>query len=98
LNLYGKRVPLHYQEPFRRDYTDWQPTSQDFQTDLRGAINGGAAGWCFHTGAARDAEKGRRRCFDLRAKRLFDQLDAEERKFVDGVADVLTPNPTSSSR
>lgn len=89
LNQIGKRVPLHYQEPFRRDYSDWQPKAEDFQVDLRGAINGGAAGWCFHTGAPRSSsESGSRRCFDLRSKRLFDQLDPEERKFVDAAFDL----------
>jgi hypothetical protein len=97
----GKVVPLHYQEPCRRDYADWQPKADDFLTDLRGAIQGGAAGWCFHNGSTRDTSKGGpRRCFDLRSKRLFDQLDPEERKVVDDAADVLAqaPRPTSSSR
>jgi hypothetical protein len=93
-------APLNYQEPFRRDYGDWQPGAEDFLADLRGAINGGAAGWCFHNGAARDADgKGVRRCFDLRPKRLFDQLDTEERKFLDEVAKVaLDVSIRTSSR
>jgi hypothetical protein len=94
LKQIGAHVPLHFQEPFRRDYGGWQPKAEDFLVDLRGAIDGGAAGWCFHNGAARDAsEDGRRRCFDLRRKDLFDQLDAEERKFVDKVADILLEVP-----
>ncbi len=83
----GRLVPVHYQEPFRRGYTGWDPTSADFLTDLRGAIAGGAAGWCFHNGGQRDSQDGEpRRSFDLRNKRLFEQLDSEERKVVERVA------------
>lgn len=28
-------VPVHYQEPFRRGYEQWEPTAADFLTDLR---------------------------------------------------------------
>jgi hypothetical protein len=74
-------VPILHQEPFRRGYTDWQPTAEDFLTDLGGAVQGGAAGWCLHNGAQRSAADSEpRRSLDLRAQRLFDQLDAEERK------------------
>ena len=48
-------------------------------TDLAGAIEGGAAGWCFHNGDNRwgpDAQP--RRSFDMRSRRLFEQLDAVE--------------------
>jgi hypothetical protein len=76
----GQVVPLHYQEPFPRGYTKWQPTVKDFVTDLRGAMAGGAAGWCFHNTAEKDHPQHRpRRSFDLRDQRLFDQLDQEER-------------------
>ncbi len=79
----GRTVPVHYQEPFRRGYTDWQPKAVDFQTDLRGARAGGAAGWCFHNGSTRGVrDEQPRRSFDLRQHRLFDQLDDEERAFV----------------
>lgn len=79
----GKVVPVHHQEPFRRGYTTWQPTAEDFLTDLRGAVAGGAAGWCFHNGSQRGvADEQPRRSFDLRARRLWDQLDAAEREFV----------------
>jgi hypothetical protein len=27
-------VPLHYQEPFRRDFGKWQPGAEDYVTDL----------------------------------------------------------------
>jgi hypothetical protein len=79
----GLVVPVHYQEPFRRGYGDWQPRAEDFAADLAGAIEGGAAGWCFHNGDTREAGDGRpRRSFDLRESGLFEQLDAEERRFL----------------
>jgi hypothetical protein len=79
----GRVVPVHYQEPFRRGYGGWQPRAADFLTDLRGARAGGAAGWCFHNGDTRGRPDGEpRRSFDLRARRLFDQLDNEERAFL----------------
>ncbi len=79
----GRVVPLHYQEPFRRDFGRWQPTAEDFITDLRGAKSGGAAGWCFHNGDRRTSPDGKpRRSFDLREKRMFEQLDEEERKML----------------
>jgi hypothetical protein len=85
----GRVVPVHYQEPFRRGYTKWEPTAEDFLADLRGAVAGGAAGWCFHNGAQRGTPEERpRRSFDLSAKRLFDQLVGEERKVVEGAAKV----------
>lgn len=80
---FGHPAPVHYQEPFRRGYGSWQPAAEDFLTDLRGAIAGGAAGWCLHNGAQKGAPGDQpRRSFDLRGKRLFDQLDGEELKFV----------------
>jgi hypothetical protein len=76
----GRVVPVHYQEPFRRDFSKgWQPTAEHFVDDLRGAVESGAAGWCFHNGDNRwadDAEP--RRSFDMRSKRLFEQLDTVE--------------------
>ena len=86
----GHRAPVHYQEPFRRGYGAWQPAAEDFLTDLRGAIAGGAAGWCFHNGAQNRAPASQpRRSFDLRDKRLFDQLDGEELKVVAEVKKVV---------
>jgi hypothetical protein len=86
----GRAVPVHYQEPIRRGYTDWQPTAADFLADLRGALAGGAAGWCFHNGEERSTPANRpRRSFDLRTKRLMEQLDGEELKVVDGAKAVL---------
>ncbi|HJT30488.1 MAG TPA: hypothetical protein VJ783_00370 [Pirellulales bacterium] len=84
LRSLGRVMPLHYQEPFRRGYdAGWQPSAGDFQVDLAQARAGGAAGWCFHNGDQRGAGDGEpRRSFDLRQRRLFEQLDAEERKFI----------------
>ena len=83
----GRVVPVHYQEPFRRDYGEWQPKAEDFVTDWRGAISGGAAGWCLHNGSARGKEGERpRRSFDLRDRRLFEQLDEEELKALTALA------------
>lgn len=79
----GRVAPIHYQEPFRRGYTQWEPTAADFLADLRGAVTGGAAGWCFHNGTQRDTpDREPRRSFDLRRRRLMDQLDSEEKKVV----------------
>jgi len=81
----GRVAPLHYQEPFRRDYSEWQPDAEDFLSDLAGAVRGGAAGWCFHNGGARNNDDGRpRRSFDMRPGegRMVDQLDEAERRFV----------------
>ncbi len=90
----GRLVPVHYQEPFRRGYESWEPTADDFLTDLRGAITGGAAGWCFHNGQQRGTPDNRpRRSFDLRERRLFDQLDAEELKVVAGAKALLVVTP-----
>ena len=85
-----RSVPVHHQEPFRRGYDRWEPTAADFLTDLRGAVAGGAAGWCFHNGSQRGSPDNQpRRSFDLRVKRLFEQLDSEERKVVAGVKATL---------
>jgi hypothetical protein len=79
----GHPVPIHLQEPFRRGYMDWRPSAEDYVTDLRGAIAGGAAGWCFHNGGQRGTPDSRpRRSFDLHDHSLFDQLDAEERRLL----------------
>ena len=84
----GRVVPVHYQEPFRRDFSKgWQPTAEDFVTDLRGAIQGGAAGWCFHNGDNRWSRDARpRRFFDMRTGRLFEQLDAAELEALEKLA------------
>jgi hypothetical protein len=78
------RVPLVYDEPFRRGYGKWEPRAEDFAADLAGARAGGAAGWCFHNGAeGSSADHRPARSFDLRGRRLFEQWDAEERKFLE---------------
>ena len=79
----GRVVPVHHQEPFRRGYGAWEPAANDFLTDLRGAYVGGAAGWCLHNGQQKStADNQPRRSFDLRARRLFDQLDEDELQVV----------------
>jgi len=80
-----REVPVHYQEPFRRGFsTRWEPTADDFAADLNQAIQGGAAGWCFHNGDRRDRPDGApRRSFDLSVHGLWEQLDPQERTFVD---------------
>jgi len=86
----GRVVPVHYQEPFRRGFGKWNPNAEDFEADLRAAVAGGAAGWCFHNGDERDEPEGRpRRSFDLREQRLFDQLDEQERKAVELLETVV---------
>lgn len=82
----GRVVPVHYDEPFRRGYPGWEPTAEDFHTDLRAARTSRAAGWCFHNGGQRDKPDERpRRSFDLRDKTLMEQLDPEEKAFLAGV-------------
>lgn len=86
----GRTAPIHYQEPFRRGYTrGWEPTAADFLRDLAGAREGGAAGWCFHNGSQQGApDEQPRRSFDLREKRLFEQLDGEEMKLLEAIRDM----------
>ncbi|NLX99671.1 MAG: hypothetical protein GXY83_26545 [Rhodopirellula sp.] len=81
----GRAVPVHYQEPFRRGFSArWEPSAEDFAVDLQQALAGGAAGWCFHNGDQHERPDGQpRRSFDLRDRRLFEQLDDEERAFLD---------------
>jgi len=98
----GRVVPQHYQEPFRRGYQSGQfePVAEDFLTDLRGAVAGGAAGWCFHNGDQKGRPEGKpRRSFDLRERRLFDQLDDEDRKVLLSVRELVQPQtkPASSA-
>jgi hypothetical protein len=80
----GRVVPILYQEPFRRGYGSWQPQAKDYLTDLNGARAAGAAGWCFHNGDSKENKADIiRRSFDLREKRLFEQLDSEERAAIE---------------
>ena len=87
----GRVVPVHYQEPFRRGFTKgWEPTAGDYMTDLRGALEGGAAGWCLHNGDQRRVPEGKpRRSFDMRAARLFEQLDEVELEALDRLHKLL---------
>ena len=66
------------------------PELPDFLTDLRGALAGGAAGWCFHNGDQRD-KKDRlpQRSFDLHAQRLFVQLDDVELALVSRLNEIV---------
>lgn len=91
----GRVVPVHYQEPFRRDYSaGWNPAVADFVADAKAALKSGAAGWCLHNGDNRAAPDGRpRRSFDLRDGSLFSQLDAEERKVLDQLVIVFKGTP-----
>jgi hypothetical protein len=85
MNEIGRTVPVHFQEPFRRGYgpQSWDPRADDFTQDLSRSKSGGAAGWCFHNGDQRDTSDHQpRRSFDLRERRLFENLDAEERQFL----------------
>ena len=97
----GKVVPVLYQEPFRRGLDGWQPGADDFLTDLRAAIDSGAAGWFFHNGPAGTNPEARpRRCFDLRPNegRLMPQLDNEERTFLLQAARHLRGKPIQADR
>lgn len=86
----GRPAPVHYQEPFRRGYGEWQPTAEDFLTDLRGAVLGGAAGWCLHNGSTRGAPASKPwRSFDMREQGLFEQLDEHEMEVVRKAASVV---------
>lgn len=85
----GKRVPIHLQEPFRRDYNRFQPTAKDFYTDAIGAKKGGGAGWCLHNGSSRLSADGRpHRSFLMSGSegRLFKQLDGVEGEVVKQIA------------
>jgi hypothetical protein len=87
----GRVIPVHFQEPFRKDFSTWQPRAIDFLVDARQARDGGAAGWCLHNGSPRRNYQGTRRSFDMRADqgRLFDQLDADEQYVADHVARLV---------
>ena len=87
-------------EPHRQDIPnagDWQPMAEDFLADLRGAVAGGAAGWCLHNGGRRAAADGQpRRSLDLRERRLLEQLDDEELSALAGLRDALGPDAPGS--
>ena len=86
----GRIVPVNYQEPLRRGYTNWQPKAVDFVADLSNAKAGGAAAWCFHNGSDRGkAPEKRGRSFDMREKRLFDQLDTDELETAETISKMV---------
>lgn len=92
MHALGRAAPVLYQEPFRRGYGGWEPTADDFQADLNAARAGGASGWCFHNGSTAGPGDGQpRRSFDLRAKGLFSQFDAEEKTFLEEQARSRKP-------
>jgi len=84
-------VPIHYQEPFRRNYScNWEPTASDFLIDLDGTVRSDAAGWCFHNGSSRHSEDKRPyRSFDMSQQSLLEQLDREENDVVEAAALVV---------
>lgn len=95
----GRSVPLHYQEPFRRGFQpqQFEPTADDFLTDLKGALAGGAAGWCLHNGDQKDRPESKpRRSFDLRRRRLFEQLDGQERTVLASMSKLVAPRAKSA--
>jgi hypothetical protein len=86
----GKIVPVNYQEPFRRGYSDWQPAAMDFASDMVNAKAGGAASWCFHNGGQKgQIDEKPRRSFDMSEKRLFDQLDKEELEAIEIINNIF---------
>ncbi|UCD29795.1 MAG: cellulase family glycosylhydrolase [Planctomycetota bacterium] len=92
----GRIVPVHYQEPFRRGWKNkkgWQPTGDEFAADFHAANKGGAAGWCLHNGDDKfTRDRKPRRSFDMREKRLFEQLDAEEHKALKKLSLLVSSN------
>ena len=77
----GRRVPIHLQEPFRRGYNGYNPSTDDFLRDCSGAKIAEAAGWCLHNGSDRRFEGERPwRSFNMNAAggRLYKQLDEVE--------------------
>ncbi len=88
----GRVVPVHYQEPFRRNFNPrtFQPRVDDFITDALGALRGGAAGWCLHIGANRAApDRQPRKDFDMRKARLWVQMDKVELEVAHKLAKTL---------
>jgi hypothetical protein len=88
----GLDAPIHYQEPLRRGFMDWDPEADAFLLDLRNAVAAGAAGWCLHNGGTKASEDLRPfRCFVMTEAegRLMDQLDAEELRVVREAAETV---------
>ena len=72
----NRSVPVFLQEEARRRHGDLDPKAGEFLDAAVNARDAGAAGWIFHTDAG----------FDLSgARSFFTNLDAEERRVVDGL-------------
>jgi hypothetical protein len=72
----NRSVPVFLQEEARRRHAGLNPTASEFLEAAVNARDSGAAGWIFHTDAG----------FDLSgARSFFGNLDAEERRVVDGL-------------
>ena len=89
MNNLGKRVPVHLQEPFRRDYASYQPVQDDFYRDNGGGKLAEAAGWCLHNGS--NHGKSPWRSFNMTGDkgRLYAQLDSVEREVSDNLNDII---------
>ncbi len=99
MKAFGRTVPLHYQEPFRRGFRPdrFEPAAEHFLADLKQALAGGAAGWCLHNGDQKDRPESKpRRSFDMRRRRLFDQLDEHERKVLASFSKLVEPPAKSA--
>lgn len=83
----GKRVPVHLQEPFRRDYAGYNPVQEDFYRDDSGAKAAEAAGWCLHNGSGPVLE--RSFCMNNSNGRLFAQLDSVEQDAASNIDDAI---------
>ena len=81
MNNLKHRVPVNLQEPFRRDYSEYQPIQEDYYRDAGGGKIAGAAGWCLHNGSSRSSKDKRpQRSFSMSKEhgRLYAQLDSVE--------------------
>ena len=92
MDALNHRMPIHLQEPFRRDYAGYQPTVEDFFRDDSGGKIAGAAGWCLHNGSNRnskDHKPFRSFCMGANGGRLYEQLDAVELEAAHGINDQI---------
>jgi hypothetical protein len=76
-----RRVPLHWQEPFRRNISNnaWLPAAEDFYRGETGVKLAEGAGWCFHNGGRYDDTRPWK-SYNMSDPegRLYDQLDSVE--------------------
>ncbi len=92
MNALGFRIPVHFQEPFRRGYASYDPVVEDFYRDNTGAKVAEAAGWCWHNGSSRTSADGRPfRSFLMTDPegRLYTQIDSVEQTLSAGMADQI---------